>query len=109
MTFQKNLADFYFVECNRVQEAMDIYVKILESHPEDIETLMTAGHISAALQRFDDARTIYGRVLEIEPWNADARQSIENLANLESNGNPEKPVANVNVAPIQGGSIPSAS
>ena len=79
MTFQKNLADFYFVELNRVKEAMDMYVKILETHPEDVETLLTAGHIRDALQRFEDARTIYERALEIEPWNTDARQCLENV------------------------------
>jgi len=109
MIFQKNLADFYFVELNRVQDAMAIYVKILETHPEDVETLMTAGHISAALQRFDDARTIYERVLEIEPWNADARQCLESIDNEEKGVNPEKPVVNINISPIQGNSIPSAS
>ena len=109
MTFQKNLADFYFVECNRVQEAMDIYVKILEAHPEDIETLMTAGHISAALQRFDDAITIYERVLEIEPWNADARQSLDNINDREKDRNPEQSISSGNISPIQGGSISPVS
>ena len=108
-TFQKNLADFYFVECNRIQEAMDIYVKILESHPEDIETLMTAGHISVALQRFDDARTIYERVLEIEPWNADARQSLSNIESRVNDSNPGKPITNASYPPIQGNSAPSVS
>jgi len=96
VTFQKNLADFYFVECNRIQDAMDIYVKILETHPEDVETLATAGHISFALQRFDDARTIYNRILEIEPWNADARQSLENVDNQERGSNPGGGIADLN-------------
>ena len=32
-----------------------------------------------ALQQFDDAKVFYNRVLEIEPWNADARQNLETL------------------------------
>ena len=109
MTFQKNLADFYFVECNRVEEAMEIYVRILETHPEDIETLMTAGHISTALQRIDDARTIYERVLEIEPWNADARRCLENIDNQEKASKPGQHNPNLNLASIQGNSNPSVS
>ena len=109
VTFQRNLADFYFVECNRIQEAMDIYVRILEADPEDIETLMTAGHISNALQRFDDARTIYERVLEIEPWNADARQCLENIDNHEKDRNSGEPITKVSFSPIQGNSAPSVS
>ena len=88
---------------------MDIYVKILEIHPEDVETLMTAGHISNALQRFDDARTIYERVLEIEPWNADARQCLENMAKQETDSSPGDPITNVSFPPIQGNSAPSVS
>jgi tetratricopeptide (TPR) repeat protein len=109
LIFRRNLADFYFVECNRVEEAMHIYAKILETHPEDIETLMTAGHISTALQRFDDARTIYKRVLEIEPWNADARQCLENIDNQEKASKPGQLASDVNLPPIQGNSIPSVS
>jgi tetratricopeptide (TPR) repeat protein len=109
MTFQKNLADFYFVECNRVQDAMDIYVRILETNPEDVETLMTAGHISAALRRFGDARMIYERVLEIEPWNADARQSLENIAGQLKDNNPGESITNASYPPIQGNSAPSVS
>ena len=109
MTFRKNLADFYFVECNRIQDAMDIYVRILETNPEDVETLMTAGHISTALRRFDDARMIYGRVLEIEPWNAEARQSLENIDQQPADGHPGESITNVSLPPVQGNSAPSVS
>lgn len=30
VTFQKNLADFYYVEAGRVEEAMSLYVKVLD-------------------------------------------------------------------------------
>ena len=109
MTLQKNLADFYFVECNRVEEAMDIYVRILETHPADIETLMNAGHISAALQRFDDARTIYERVLKIEPLNTDARQGLENIDNRKKESKSGTATTNPNFTLTQGNSIPSVS
>ena len=43
ITFQKNLADFYHVELDRIEDALKIYVRILESHPGDIETLLITG------------------------------------------------------------------
>jgi tetratricopeptide (TPR) repeat protein len=49
-TLLKNLADFYYVESGRVEDALGIYVRILESHPEDIETLMITGHILEAIR-----------------------------------------------------------
>ncbi len=79
-TFQKNLADYYYVEQGRVEDAMRIYVQVLESDPEDAETLMILGHICVALHKFEDAETFYNRLLAVEPWNAEARANLEKLA-----------------------------
>jgi Flp pilus assembly protein TadD/glycosyltransferase involved in cell wall biosynthesis len=84
ITLQKNLADFYYVETGRVEDALRIYVRVLESHPEDIETLMITGHICVALQKFEDARYFYQRVLEIEPWNSEASRNLDKLAGIVS-------------------------
>ncbi len=83
ITFQKNLADFYYVEQARVQEALEIYVKVLSDHPEDVETLLITGHICVSLKKFEDARVFYNRVLELEPWNIDARQNLNRLEDYE--------------------------
>jgi cytochrome c-type biogenesis protein CcmH/NrfG len=79
-TFQKNLADFYYVEQGRVEDAMQMYVKLLEKNPEDVETLMFLGHICVALNKFEDAETFYNRLLAVEPWNVEARENMEKLA-----------------------------
>jgi GT2 family glycosyltransferase/Flp pilus assembly protein TadD len=79
ITFKKNLADFYFVEQNRVEDALKLYVDVLESDPQDSETLLITGHICVSLHKFDDAKVFYNRVLQIEPWNVDARQNLEAL------------------------------
>jgi len=80
ITFQKNLADYYYVEQGRVEDAIQIYVKVLENDPEDIDTLMILGHICVALQKFEDAETFYNRLLAVEPWNVEARGNLEKLA-----------------------------
>ena len=80
ITFQKNLADYYYVEQGRVEDAMQVYVKILENDPEDCETLLILGHICVALHKFEDAEAFYNRLLAIEPWNADARENLDKLA-----------------------------
>jgi Flp pilus assembly protein TadD len=79
ITFKKNLADFYFVEQNRVEDALKLYVDVLAIEPEDVETLLITGHICVSLHKFDDAKVFYNRVLEIEPWNKDVRQNLETL------------------------------
>jgi len=87
MVFQKNLADYYYVEMGRVEDALQIYVKILEANPEDVETLLITGHICVALEKFQDAEVFYSRVLEIDPGHQDARQFLDKLNSMEA-GNP---------------------
>ena len=79
ITFQKNLADFYSVETGEFEKAMQIYVRVLESLPEDIESLMAVGYICEALDTPDDAGVFYNRILEIEPWNLEAKQKRDAL------------------------------
>jgi tetratricopeptide (TPR) repeat protein len=78
-TFQKNLADFYYVEQGRVEDAMRIYVRILATRPEDIESLTAVAHVCECVSQVEDAKTFYERVLAIEPWNAEARQRLDSL------------------------------
>jgi tetratricopeptide (TPR) repeat protein len=80
VTFQKNLADFYYVELGRVEDALRIYIQLLETNPRDVEILLITGHICVSLQKFEDAKDFYRRVLEIEPWNADARENLDKLS-----------------------------
>ena len=84
MTFAKNLADFYFVEQGRIEDALQIYVDILAKEPADIETLLMTGRICASIDKCDDARVFYERALEIEPWNNDAAELLGKLNSASS-------------------------
>ena len=77
--FQKNLADFYFIELGRVEEALEIYFRVLSEEPTDIETLMATGYICKAIKRNDDAAVFFERVLDIEPWNFEASENLNQL------------------------------
>jgi tetratricopeptide (TPR) repeat protein len=79
LNFQKNLADFYFVESGRVEDALAVYKGVLDVDAGDVEALMSMGLICEAIERPEDARHFYNRVLETEPWNVDARQQLEKL------------------------------
>jgi Flp pilus assembly protein TadD len=82
-TFKKNLADYYWVQMGRMEDALKAYVEILEILPEDIETLMSLGNVCSALQRFEDARVFFERVLEIEPWNAEAGEKLAEMDGMK--------------------------
>jgi tetratricopeptide (TPR) repeat protein len=77
--YQKNLADFYLSEQGRVEEALKLYLSVLSADPEDIDSLMVAGHICVALGKIESARVFYDRVLDVEPWNLEASEHLEQL------------------------------
>jgi TolA-binding protein len=79
-TFQKNLAEFYYVEAGRVEEALQIYIKLLDANPTDTETLLILGQICESLRKVEDAKVFYNKVLEIDSRNANA---IERLRMIE--------------------------
>jgi Flp pilus assembly protein TadD len=78
-TFRKNIASFYFVEMAWTDEAIGIYTQILKSYPNDIEVLTALGIISNAVGRKEEARIFLRRVIELEPWNNEARQALAGL------------------------------
>jgi tetratricopeptide (TPR) repeat protein len=77
--YQKNLADFYFVEMGRIEDALKIYLNVLTEDPTDIETLMAAGHICKVLGSPEKAKVFYSRVLDIEPWNLEASEILNQV------------------------------
>ncbi len=79
----RSLADFYYVEMDRIETAMQIYLKIFHFYPKNVEVALILGHISVALQKFDHAITLYERVLELEPWNVEARGNLDKLISAQ--------------------------
>jgi Flp pilus assembly protein TadD len=77
--YAKNLADFYLVEQGRAEDAMKLYLQVLEKNPEDIEALMAIGVVCANIGHGEDAKHFYNRILEIEPSNQGAQEALENL------------------------------
>jgi tetratricopeptide (TPR) repeat protein len=78
--YQKNLADFYLAEQGEVEKALGIYLAVLNDNPEDIDALMVAGHICTALGKTESAKVFYDRVLDVEPWNLEASERLEQLS-----------------------------
>jgi tetratricopeptide (TPR) repeat protein len=78
-TYRKNLADFYLLEQGRIEEAMKLYLGVLEDNPQDLESLIACGMITGSVGQPDDAKLFYHRVLEIEPWNETARKALEGI------------------------------
>ena len=86
LIFQKNLAGFFCGQQGGMEEAMQIYLKILESDPADIETLLILGYICSSMEKSDDAKVFFNKVLDVEPWNVDARDGLEQIERAEDGG-----------------------
>lgn len=84
VTFQKNLADLLFVACGETEEALRLYVKLLDGNPRDIETLKALSNICIEVGKTDDARSFLESILKIEPWNSEARESLAMISNLDT-------------------------
>lgn len=77
--FQKNLADIYYTTLGKTDEAIDMYSNLLKKYPKDTELLAALAIISKANQLKEQARVFIKRVLELEPWNTEARDFLATL------------------------------
>ncbi|MFQ3573683.1 MAG: tetratricopeptide repeat protein [Thermodesulfovibrionales bacterium] len=82
--YLKDLADFYLVQYGRLEDALRLYVKVLESDNEDVEVYLTLGNICAYIKRYDDAQFFYDKVLEIEPWNITAMDNLDLIEEIKN-------------------------
>ena len=83
-TSQKNLADFYLMEEGRIEDALKLYVRVLEKNPQDVDSLLATGLVCIKMNNLNEARSFYQRAQEIEPWNANVREAMERLERLET-------------------------
>jgi len=83
-TFRKNLANLYYQELRRTDEAIQIYVDLLKERPNDIEVLSALTVICIANNRKGEATVFLKKILELEPANSDARTLLTQLAENEN-------------------------
>lgn len=79
ITFLKNLADFYMVELEWPDDAIQIYLGILKDNPFDVEVLNALGAISQKVGRKEQSRQYYARALQLDSSSLDARVGLQLL------------------------------
>jgi Flp pilus assembly protein TadD len=80
--YRKNLADVYYSALSRTDDAVEIYTTLLKQYPRDTEVLTATAIISKANNLYDQAKIFIEKVLELEPWNSDARDFRAGLNGL---------------------------
>jgi tetratricopeptide (TPR) repeat protein len=78
-TYRKNLASFYFVELGWIDDAILMYTEMLQEIPDDTELLGALALISCKLDRPEEAGHFLRKILDLEPWNSDARNLLNTL------------------------------
>ncbi|GFE59664.1 tetratricopeptide repeat protein [Geobacter sp. AOG2] len=76
-TFRKNLANLCYSALGRTDEAICHFTEVLREYPQDVETLLALGQISAVNNLGEQARVFVSKALELEPWNQEAREFLE--------------------------------
>lgn len=75
---------------NRLEEALSVFCKILDDHPDDIEALMVLGNMYLASGDGNTAGEIYRQARNLEPENPAIQRQIM-LAKLEGSCLPPEP------------------
>lgn len=96
LTFaQKLISDFpnsYYIgilyvktlkELNRLRDAEAAALKMLESSPDNINLLSELGTISLKLNKYDESYDYFNKVLFQDPFNEEARDSMEKIKGLK--------------------------
>ncbi|MDD2733787.1 MAG: tetratricopeptide repeat protein [Desulfuromonadaceae bacterium] len=78
-TYRKNLAGFYFVELGWTDDAILMYTELLRERPDDTEVLGALALISSRINRPEEAGHFLRKILDLEPWNNDARSMLNSL------------------------------
>jgi len=83
-TFRKNLANLYYQELSRTDDAIQMYVELLKEWPNDIEVLSALTVICIANNRTEEAIVFLKKILELDPVNSDARNLLAQLGANDS-------------------------
>ena len=78
-TYRKNLADLYYAAFGMTDETVEMYTKLLKENPDDVEVLSALAILSKAAGLKDEARIFIVKVLDLQPWNAEARDFLAEL------------------------------
>jgi tetratricopeptide (TPR) repeat protein len=82
LNYRKNLAGMYLSDAATQDKAIVLLTEILRSYPRDIETLFTLGRLSLDLERPEEAKIFLRRLMEIEPWNREAQELLNQASQV---------------------------
>lgn len=76
LNFRKNLAGVCAISEGKMDRAIELLTGGLREHPADTEILAALVQVCIRLGRKEEALTFLKRILDLEPWNQDARSLL---------------------------------
>jgi tetratricopeptide (TPR) repeat protein len=76
-TYAKNLADFFYEEMGRIEDAQELYCRILNAQPQDVEALEVMANICVSLEQAHIAEKLYSKLLRLVPGHSNSQAWLQ--------------------------------
>lgn len=87
----RSLADMYYVDMGRVDDAQMLYCRILTIKPDEVEALQILANICVSLKQLQVAEILFAKMLYQAPQNNDARNTIKAINKFRRTNNAPEP------------------
>ncbi len=78
------LADLYYVDMGRTEDAQILYCRCIAQQPDDCEILQILANICVSQKQFNAARTVFAAMQRLAPENNDAKNAIAAIDRYQS-------------------------
>jgi tetratricopeptide (TPR) repeat protein len=79
-------------ELNKLVEAEQVLKELMLIYPNNINLLLESGSLAVMQNKFDEGNEFYNKILFLDPFNADAKNSIEKINMIKKGELPGKAI-----------------
>jgi tetratricopeptide (TPR) repeat protein len=73
-------------ELNKMGEAEEVLKELMLIYPNNINLLLESGNLAVLQNKFDEGNEYYHKILFLDPFNTEAKNSIEKINIIKKNG-----------------------
>ena len=71
---------------NRLAEAEEVLKELMLMYPNNINLLLERGNLAVLQNKFDEGIEFYNKILFLDPFNTEAKDSIDKIEKIKKNG-----------------------
>ncbi len=73
-------------ELNKLAEAEEVLKELMLVYPNNIKLLLESGNLALLRNKFDESKEYYNKILFLDPFNTEAKNSIEKINVIKKGG-----------------------